>query len=80
MPFDVWLGSVPKLRALVNDSMAKLKRRGLFADAFLDEAIGGKSEDLEASRHDVHWALMMLELWLEHHVDAQGFDNSRARP
>jgi len=42
--------------------------------------IAGKSADLEASRHDVHWSLMMLELWLEHHVDSRGFDNSPARP
>jgi asparagine synthase (glutamine-hydrolysing) len=80
MPFDVWLGSVPRLRALVNDSLTKLKRRGFFAEAFLDEVIAGKSEDLEANRHDVHWSLMMLELWLERHVDSRGFDNSPARP
>jgi len=71
---------VPKLRTLVNDSLTKLKRRGFFAEAFLDEVIAGKSEDLEASRHDVHWSLMMLELWLEHHVDSRGFDNSPVRP
>jgi hypothetical protein len=53
---------------MINDSLTALKRRRLFNEAFLDDAISGRSPELEAASHDVHFALMMLELWLGRHA------------
>jgi asparagine synthase (glutamine-hydrolysing) len=77
MPFEPWLAGVPALRDLINESIRRLKRRGLLNGRFLDDVASGSVPEIEAYSHDVHWALMLLELWLERHAD-QGVLTSRA--
>lgn len=71
LPFGVWMQRYAPLRELAYDSLGGLKTRGYFRTAFIDHAV-----ELHRSGHagyygELVWILMMLELWLEHHADAQ---------
>jgi asparagine synthase (glutamine-hydrolysing) len=69
MPFETWFANSPALRELINDNVARLKRRDLLNAKFLDDVMSGSDAEIEAYSHDIHWALLLLELWLERHVD-----------
>lgn len=64
LPFGLWMQTHPELRALANDSLSALRKRGIvqpaYIDRLLDQHRGG-----HASYYGVMiWVLMMLEQWL----------------
>ena len=64
LPFGLWMQTNPELRALANDSLSTLRKRGIvqpaYIDRLLDQHRGG-----HASYYGVMiWVLMMLEQWL----------------
>lgn len=70
LPFGLWMQTHPELRALANDSLSALRKRGIvqpmYIDRLLDQHRGG-----HASYYGVMiWVLMMLEQWLQHHQGA----------
>jgi asparagine synthase (glutamine-hydrolysing) len=68
LPFGVWLKTSPPLKAMVADSFARLRGRGLFAPAFLD-AVLREHESGHASYYGYAiWDLVMLEEWLHAHL------------
>ena len=65
LPFGLWMQTHPELRALANDSLSALRKRGIvqpmYIDRLLDQHRGGY-----ASYYGVMiWVLMMLEQWLQ---------------
>lgn len=65
LPFGLWMQTHPELRALANDSLSALRKRGIvrpmYIDRLLDQHRGG-----HASYYGVMiWVLMMLEQWLQ---------------
>jgi asparagine synthase (glutamine-hydrolysing) len=70
LPFGLWMQTHPELRALANDSLSTLRKRGIvqpaYIDRLLDQHRGG-----HASYYGVMiWVLMMLEQWLAQHGHA----------
>ena len=71
LPFEVWLGTEPRLRDLVGDSLARLKGRRLFRAEFLDRAFAATGAPGSRGLHsEVAFGLMMLEQWLAAHLDS----------
>jgi len=67
LPFGLWMQTQPELRALANDSLSALRKRGIvqpeYIDRLMDQHRGG-----HASYYGVMiWVLMMLEQWLQQH-------------
>ncbi len=69
LPYGPWLKTVPALQEIAFDSLAKLKRRGYFRDAYIDRVVAAHRESDHHAPAGRIWDLMMLELWLQHHVD-----------
>jgi len=70
LPFGVWLHENAELYEDVLATLARLKTRGLLADAFIDgfvrnfeanAGVGALGQDM--------WCIYMLEKWFERHVD-----------
>lgn len=70
LPFGVWLRENEELYEDVLETLARLKTRGLLADAFIDgfvrnfeanAGVGSFGQDM--------WCIYMLEKWFERHVD-----------
>ncbi|MCP5311638.1 MAG: asparagine synthase [Zoogloeaceae bacterium] len=67
LPFGQWaLGHGP-LKALAFESIASLKQRGLFDNAFLDR-LPALNEAHPNYYGNFVWVLMMLEQWFQHHA------------
>lgn len=65
LPFGVWLNTHGPLRALADDAMESLSRRGIVQPAYLD-AIRKAHSSGHASYYGVMiWILIQLELWLQ---------------
>jgi asparagine synthase (glutamine-hydrolysing) len=69
LPYGPWLKTVPALQEIAFDSLAKLKRRGYLRDAYIDQVVAAHRESDHHAPAGRIWDLMMLELWLQHHVD-----------
>jgi asparagine synthase (glutamine-hydrolysing) len=71
LPFLEYSDRCRPLLELACDSVVALKRRRIFRDGYLDRMIEAhRGRDNGLYRGDI-WDLMMIELWLRHHVDAQ---------
>jgi asparagine synthase (glutamine-hydrolysing) len=74
LPTAHWLKSHAPLEALARDTLAALKRRGLFRPAFIDRmAAAHREADVRRYKDyfgDQVWSLMVLELWLAAHEAA----------
>jgi asparagine synthase (glutamine-hydrolysing) len=64
LPFGVWLRSDRRLRAIAQDALASLRRRGIVRPSYLDH-LSAMHDNEHASYYGVMiWVLMMMELWL----------------
>lgn len=67
LPFGLWMQTHPALRALANDSLSALRKRGMVQAAYLDRLLD-QHRGGHASYYGVMiWVLMMLEQWLQQH-------------
>ncbi|MEO1202676.1 MAG: asparagine synthase-related protein [Pseudomonadota bacterium] len=69
LPFGVWLKTDADLQDLVYGSIDRLRERALFHDEFLDRVVAEHREGHAGYYGYAIWDLVMLEQWLEHHVD-----------
>ena len=64
LPFGLWMQAHPELRALANDSLSALRKRGIIQPAYIDRLLD-QHRSGHASYYGVMiWVLMMLEQWL----------------
>jgi asparagine synthase (glutamine-hydrolysing) len=70
LPFGVWTREHPGLRDLARQSLDALKGRGLVRPEFVDE-LWDLHQNVHAAYYGVMiWILMILEQWLQAHVDS----------
>lgn len=67
LPFGVWLSHTPALQSLVDEGLARLKRRGLFNPQYIDRVVTAHRHEHAAFYGAALWSLLMFELWLENH-------------
>lgn len=65
LPFGVWMQTHPGLHRLANDSLSRLRGRGLVRPTFIDQLTGDHVKQHAAYYGTMVWVLMMLEQWLE---------------
>ena len=70
LPFVDFAAGYPALRDLACDSIAGLKKRGLFSSRWLDTFLKGSGKEVFDLYGGGFWDLMMLELWFQNHYDA----------
>lgn len=64
LPVGLWMQTHPELRALVNDSLGALRKRGIVQPMYIDRLLD-QHRSGHASYYGVMiWVLMMLEQWL----------------
>jgi asparagine synthase (glutamine-hydrolysing) len=68
MPFGIWLGAHPPLRAIALDSLSDLKRRGIVRPQFIEELTGSHVAEHPGYYGTMVWLLMMLEQWTRQHA------------
>lgn len=67
LPFGPWLQHNSGLQKLVNDSLRALKQRNIIRADFIDEVMSVITTH-PGYYGTMVWILVMLELWLQHHV------------
>jgi asparagine synthase (glutamine-hydrolysing) len=67
LPFGEWLRSDPALRDLTQRTLHSLQQRGIFRPQCIEQLLRSHQEDHAAYFGGMVWALIMLELWLQHH-------------
>jgi asparagine synthase (glutamine-hydrolysing) len=72
LPFGVWTRSHAGLRAISEDALQSLSRRGYFRPEFLSEALRLHREGHASYYGELVWILMALELWLQAHAPRAG--------
>lgn len=70
LPFGVWMRDYQPLQQLARESLERLGRRDYVRADYIERVIKLHREEHAAYYGEFLWVLMMLELWLEHHVDA----------
>ena len=65
LPAGVWLRDHAPLRDLAGDSLASLRRRGIFKSELFDPLLGERLADHPGYYGTLVWVLMMLELWFQ---------------
>lgn len=63
LPFGQWLKVSPRLRERVDDTLADLHKRGLFAATFIDQVRASHQDEHAAYFGTMLWVLFMLEQW-----------------
>lgn len=71
LPYGPWIAGSAPLRELVHDNVAAFARRGYVRRAFVEAALDGPGRG-ETALASTLWDMMILELWLQHHVDNRG--------
>jgi asparagine synthase (glutamine-hydrolysing) len=69
LPFGVWMQDHLPLQELTYDSLKSLRKRGYVKPEYLDMLIEQHRSGHAAYYGVMIWVLMMLEQWLQHHVD-----------
>lgn len=64
LPFGVWMREHPPLQDIAYDNIQSLKKRAIFKQTFLDEAIKQHREGHASFYGELIWILTTLELWL----------------
>lgn len=64
LPFGVWMKDHKPLQDLAYDNILRLKARGIFQPAFLEQAIAQHREGHASYYGELIWVLTALELWL----------------
>ncbi len=69
LPFGSWMKTDPALRSFTYDSIEALKGRDIFTREFLDTVVEEHRTGHDAYYGELVWILMILELWMQHHID-----------
>src|SRR4029450_3953634 len=69
LPVGIWLQTYAPFRELAGDSLAALKRRGIVRGELTDALLTKYLAAHAGYYGTLVWILMMLELWIQHHVD-----------
>ena len=64
LPFGLWMQTHPELRALANDSLSALRKRGIVQPAYIDRLLDQHRGGYASYYGVMIWVLMMLEQWL----------------
>lgn len=67
LPFGLWMQTHPELKALANDSLSALRKRGIVQPAYIDRLLDQHSGGHASYYGVMIWVLMMLEQWLQQH-------------
>ena len=67
LPFGLWMRSDRSLQELVAGAFSGMRRRAIFAPAFLDDTLRLFREDAASYYGELVWIVLMLELWLATH-------------
>lgn len=70
LPFGPWLESHRPLREIAFDSLGALKARNIVRPEFIDELTSVRLAEHADYYGTMVWVLLMLEQWLQQHVDA----------
>jgi asparagine synthase (glutamine-hydrolysing) len=68
LPYRPWLKEWAPLRELAYEGLASLKQRGYLRGAYIEGIREQHGNDDSPGLADRLWDLMMLELWMRHHV------------
>ncbi len=71
LPFGVWTGKTPALKALAEDSLQGLVRRGVVREDFVRTLLSERLAEHPGYYGEMVWILMTLEQWLR--AKAPGF-------
>jgi asparagine synthase (glutamine-hydrolysing) len=69
LPFGIWLARSERLRELVYPTLAAARTRGMVNPAFIDAMVTAQREGNAYYFGGMVWVIVMLELWLQRHVD-----------
>lgn len=69
LPFGPWFNSHARLRDLCCTALEQLKKRDIIKAEFIDDLINKHMPQYPSYYGSMVWVLMMLELWLQHHLD-----------
>ncbi|MEO8751353.1 MAG: asparagine synthase-related protein [Casimicrobiaceae bacterium] len=69
LPAGPWLRDYAPLNELAQDSIASLRKRGIFRAELLDGLLGKLLREHPGYYGTLAWVLMMLELWYQSHVE-----------
>jgi asparagine synthase (glutamine-hydrolysing) len=72
LPFGEWAIRHPRLREMTFDALDRFKRRGWVRSSHIDYLKDSLLPQLPNYYGSLAWLLMMLELWMQFHVDAAG--------
>jgi asparagine synthase (glutamine-hydrolysing) len=70
LPAGLWLRDYAPLNQLAGDSLASLRRRGIFRKELFDTLMTDRLRDHPGYYGTLVWVLMMLELWFEAHASS----------
>jgi asparagine synthase (glutamine-hydrolysing) len=70
LPAGLWLRDYAPLNQLAGDSLASLRRRGIFRSELFDTLMTDRLRDHPGYYGTLVWVLMMLELWFEAHASS----------
>ena len=73
MPFGTWLLRAPQLRALVDDALDGIGRRGIVRVGSMRELLDRRLQEAPGFYGEFIWILAMLELWLRAHERETSF-------
>jgi asparagine synthase (glutamine-hydrolysing) len=71
LPAGPWLATYEPLRALSRDALDSLQRRRMFRREFLEGLLDTRLHAHAGYYGTMVWVLMVLELWLQAHVDVR---------
>jgi len=69
LPFGVWMKTYTPLKDIAYDNLSSLKKRNFINYDYLDQLINKHQHEHAAYYGEFIWVLMMLELWLQTHID-----------
>jgi asparagine synthase (glutamine-hydrolysing) len=68
MPFGAWVVAQPGLRALADDALAGLAKRGYVRPEFIGQLRAAMGSGHAGYYGTMVWILAVLELWLREHM------------
>ena len=69
LPFGVWMQTHPALFEMAHDNLRTFRARGYLHNAYMDRLISAHQTEHAAYYGVMIWVIMMLEQWLQRHVD-----------
>jgi len=69
LPFGIWMKTYKPLKEIAYDNLTTLKKRNIINCDYIDQLIYKHQHEHAAYYGGFIWVLMMLELWLQTHVD-----------